>query len=121
MRVGLFCQELGNVAEVATCLANVAADSSLKQPLLDLLTTIAAILLQMAAVSLDLGSCWIQVRERPRDENTTAEEYVRELLSVPGRLKVLAVVAVGYPVEGKDPIPVDDLPVGKIQRNRFGM
>ena len=42
--------------------------------------SIAAIIIQFAAVSLGLGSCWAQIRTRQHDYEITAEAYVQELL-----------------------------------------
>jgi len=82
--------------------------------------SIATILMQMTAHSLGLGSCWVHVRNRRHDDRTTSEEYVRGLLGIPDRLKVLAVLAVGRPAERKEPVPADRLDRGKIHRNRYG-
>ncbi len=64
---------------------------------------IAAIYLHLAAASLGLGSCWVQIRERMHAETVTAEAYVRDALAVPDRLRVLAVMAVGHPRERPEP------------------
>jgi nitroreductase len=45
---------------------------------------------------------------------------VRELLGIPDPLKVLCVIAVGYPAEQKPGIPKEELSSGKIFRNRYG-
>ena len=57
--------------------------------------TIAAILAQMVAQSLGLGSCWVQVRNRKSDDETTSERYVQKLLRVPEHIKVESIIAVG--------------------------
>jgi nitroreductase len=65
--------------------------------------SIAAIFIHLAAESLDLGSCWIQIRDRMHSEDTSAEEYISEILSIPRHLKVEAMVAIGYPAEKMAP------------------
>lgn len=79
--------------------------------------SIASILTQMTALSLGLGSCWIQIRLRQADTTTTSEEYIRKTFSLPSHLCVLSMIAVGYPAEHPEPILAEELPAGKIHRN----
>lgn len=65
--------------------------------------SIATIIMQLTAESLDLGSCWIQIRERLAPSGQTAEAYVQDVLKIPGRYKVESIVAIGYPAEIKSP------------------
>ena len=64
---------------------------------------ISATFLQLAATAMDLGSCWVHVNGRPRSKSDAslgdAETYLRELLGIKDGLRVLCVVAVGYPEE----------------------
>lgn len=57
--------------------------------------SIAAVIVHLAAVSLGLGGCWIQVRNRMHSADTTSEDYVRKILGIAHPLRVLAIVAVG--------------------------
>jgi len=79
--------------------------------------SIASILVQMTALSLGLGSCWIQIRLRAADKTTSSEEYIRRTLSLPGHLSVLSMIAIGYPAEQPEPMEATDLPSGKIHFN----
>lgn len=81
--------------------------------------TIAAFIAHLAAHSLGLGSCWIQIRCRSHDDEQSAEQYVQELLGVPAHLKIEAIVAVGHPVEAKPGHELSKLEDGKIHRNRY--
>ena len=65
--------------------------------------SIASILLQMAAQSIGLGSCWIQVRNRQHDEQISSGQYVQALLGIPEFVKVESIIAIGYPAEKRDP------------------
>jgi len=76
--------------------------------------SIASIVLQLTAQSLDLGSCWIQIRQRKHDENTSAEFYVKQLLDVPDHLSVESIIAIGYPEHKPEGIPQKDLDYAKI-------
>jgi nitroreductase len=60
-------------------------------------SSIASIFIHLAAHSLGLGSCWIQIRKRMHAENTSAGKYVADLLEIPNGLEVESIVAVGYP------------------------
>ena len=81
---------------------------------------IAAILLQMSAESLGLGSCWAQIRLRGHGDGRSAEAYVRETLGLPGELVVAAIVGIGHPAEKKPPHPRESLPWAQLHRNRYG-
>ena len=83
-------------------------------------TSIAATYIQLAAESLGLGSCWIQIRNRMHDETLTAEDYIVEILQIPKGRKVEAIIAVGYPDEEKPPHKKEDLPFEKLHLNSFG-
>ena len=81
--------------------------------------SIAGAYLQLAAESLGLGSCWIQIRQRQHSKVKTAEEYVREVLSIPDQLKVEAIIAIGYPAETPPPHSQAELERQKIHINRY--
>ncbi len=76
--------------------------------------SIAAVIVHLAAESLGLGSCWVQVRNRQHSAGTTSEDYVRTILGVGSPLRVLAIIAIGIPAEVKAGIPSEKLDHGKI-------
>jgi len=82
--------------------------------------SVAAILAQMTAQSLGLGSCWIQVRNRRFDDATTSEQYIRRLLGLPEHVKVECIVSIGHPAEKREPVPAEELKVSKIRMNSEG-
>ncbi len=79
--------------------------------------SIASIVVQLAAQSLGLGSCWVQVRRRMHDDTTTAESSIQELLDIPPHQRVESVIAVGHPAQPREARPASDLNRGKIRRN----
>ena len=81
--------------------------------------SIAAIIIQLTAVSLGLGSCWAQIRERRHDQEVTAEAYIRKLLGLPEHLKVECVLGIGHPAEEKQPVPASSLRRDKIKYNHW--
>jgi nitroreductase len=82
--------------------------------------SIAAIFLQLAAESMGLSSCWVQIRERKHDQTKTAEAYVSEVLDIPKKLKVECIIAVGYPDEKKSPHSKEELQYEKVYLGRYG-
>ncbi|MEI7503765.1 MAG: nitroreductase family protein [Paludibacter sp.] len=81
--------------------------------------SIAAIIIQLQAQDLGLGSCWIQVFQRQKDENTTTEEYIRELLNIPYNFAVLNIISIGYPNEERKPFDEEKLAKEKIHSENF--
>ncbi len=83
--------------------------------------SIATIFLHLAATSMGLGSCWIQIRKRMYDQTKTSQEYIRELLKIPENFKVESIVAIGYPAESKPSHKKESLPYDKIHFDFFGL
>lgn len=81
--------------------------------------SIASILLQLTAQSLGLGSCWIQVRLRNRNDEQSAENYIQKLLNISDNMRVLSVITVGYPKTSRAGKPFDELEFEKIKENIF--
>ena len=84
-------------------------------------SSIAAAFVQATAEWLGLGSCWIQIRNRPHDEQTSAEAFIQRLLGLPEHLKVTAIISVGHPAESKSQIPSSDLDFHKVKHNHYSM
>jgi len=82
--------------------------------------SIASIYIHLAAESMELGSCWIQIRKRMHDQTKTAEQYIRELLNVPENFNVESIIAIGYPAEMKSPHSKEDLQYDKVHYNVYG-
>ena len=81
--------------------------------------SIASILLQLTAQSLDLGSCWIQIRNRDHSEEQSAEEYVRKQLEIPDKYRIESIISIGYPAERREGVPESELEFNKIKENLF--
>lgn len=82
--------------------------------------SIAATYIQLAAESLGLKSCWIQIRKRGFDPERTARARVAELLGIPANLEVEAVIAVGYPDEHLEGHPYESLSLSKVHDETYG-
>lgn len=81
---------------------------------------IATTFIHLAAHSLGLGSCWIQLRKRQHDAAVPSEAYVRKLLGIPEDRRVLSMVAVGYPERIPAGHAAGSLPTEKVFQNRHG-
>jgi nitroreductase len=82
--------------------------------------SIASIFIHLAATALDLGSCWIQIRERNHNNAQTAEAYIASVLNLPPHIKVDSIIAIGYPDESKSAHPKETLPYEKVSLNQYG-
>lgn len=82
---------------------------------------IVAMLLQLEAESLGLGSTWVQMRLRRSGGETpeSSEAAVRRVLGIPDHYGVLCVVAVGYKDEHKAPYTAADADFSKVHEERF--
>lgn len=63
--------------------------------------TIAATIIQLQALDLGLGSCWIQTHLRMYNESISSENYIRNQLVIPEQFQILCIIALGYPAEQK--------------------
>ena len=81
--------------------------------------SIAAVIVQLTALSLGLGSCWIQIRNRMHSPEVSAEDYVRPLLNIPREYRVVCLIAIGYPAEEKAPHDSTELRWDKIHLNKW--
>ena len=81
--------------------------------------SIASIIVQLVALSVGLGSCWTQIRNRMHDSWRPSEAYIRELLGLPEHIKVESIIGIGYPGETKKPILAKDLQYEKVKRNSY--
>ncbi len=82
-------------------------------------TSIASIMMQLQAEDLNIGSCWVQVRDRYTVNNTSSEEYVRDLLNMPMQLQVLCIIAFGHKEQAKAPIDDDNLDWNKVHIGKY--
>jgi len=81
---------------------------------------IATTLIHLEAADLGLGSCWVQIRLRQREDATSAQAYLADLLGLPEGLMVLAIVGIGYPAASKNGHPQASLCFNQVSSERFG-
>jgi nitroreductase len=81
--------------------------------------SIASIITHLAAHSLGLGSCWVQIRLRQTADGTDSEARVRQILGIPNSIRVLSMVAIGQPDQKLRPVTKDKLKYSKIHSNTW--
>lgn len=96
----------------------VCADSTISDAWIED-CSIAAIIIQLTAVSQGLGSCWAQIRNRQHNSEITSESYIQKLLNLPEHIKVECLLAVGHPAEEKKSIPAEKLQHDSIKYNQW--
>jgi nitroreductase len=83
--------------------------------------SIASILLQLQALDLGLGSCWVQINKRQHNNSTSSEQFVKQLLEIPESKGVLSIIAIGYPAEKKAPISESKILYHKINDEKYSL
>jgi nitroreductase len=81
--------------------------------------SIAAILVQMTAQAVGLGSCWIQIRNRLQGNGRSSESFVQELLGLPEQMKVECIISIGEPGETRPGLAAGKLQYDKVRHNRY--
>lgn len=76
--------------------------------------------MHLMADALGVGSCWLQVRLRTAPDGTReTQDVIRELLGIPEKYSVMAILTLGMPDNHPGARTVDDLQLSKIHRERF--
>lgn len=75
--------------------------------------------MHLAASTLGIGSCWIQGRLRMTPDDTTTEDYLRDLLGYPTNYRLEATLSLGMPAEEKAQTELSALPVDKIHYEKY--
>ena len=112
------CKKYGTLPlKTAPIVIAVIADSELSDVWVED-ASIAATFIQMEVEKLGLGSTWIQMRKREA-EDKGSEMAVREVLNIPNKYGVLALIAIGHKDEEKKPYEDSDIDFGKVHYNGF--
>lgn len=76
--------------------------------------------MHLMASSMGLGSCWLQIRLRPSDEEgTSSEDFVRKTLGLPEGELVEAILAIGNIDKAPDAHEIDKLPLDKVHWEKW--
>ncbi|WP_319370714.1 nitroreductase family protein [uncultured Ilyobacter sp.] len=82
--------------------------------------SIALTFMQLEAEEQGLKSCWVQIDKRPSEDGRGADAITREILGIGDNLKVLAILAMGYPAQERPPYTEEDMEFSKIHYNSYG-
>ena len=82
--------------------------------------SIASTHIYLAAESLGLGACWIQLRKRNYSDDMTAGQNAASLLNLPEGMEILSIMAIGYAAEEKSPHKKEDLKYDRVHKNMYG-
>lgn len=104
--------------EHADCAVVVAGDTE-KTDVWTEDCSVAMANMHLMADCLGVGSCWVQGRLREASDKRTTEEYIRELLGIPEKYGVEAILSLGMTAEHPDAHTLDELPMEKIHREKF--
>lgn len=76
--------------------------------------------MHLAASALGLGSCWLQVRLRPsEEEGTSTEEFLRKRLGFPETMELEALLVLGHPAKQTSPHTLGGLPQGTVHKEQW--
>ncbi|MGL5760348.1 MAG: nitroreductase family protein, partial [Cetobacterium sp.] len=81
--------------------------------------SIVSFSIQLKAFELELGSCWINVKDRKTSDNTESEEYIKNNFNIPSHLKIVSIISLGYPNEHKPPHDDKDMDFSKIHLEKY--
>lgn len=81
--------------------------------------SIVSFSIQLKAFELELGSCWINVKDRKTSDNTESEEYIKNNFNIPNHLKIVSIISLGYPNEHKPPHDDKDMDFSKIHLEKY--
>ena len=108
----------GNLLGKCDAAIVVAADSELVDVWVEDCAS-AMTQMHLMADALGVGSCWLQVRLRKALDGRNTEDVVRELLGIPGKYGVMALLTLGMPASHPGGRTADALPMEKIHLERF--
>ena len=75
--------------------------------------------MHLMADCLGVGSCWVQGRLRIASDERTTEEFIRELLDIPDKYGVEAILSLGMTEEHPEAHSLEKLPMEKIHKEKF--
>lgn len=83
--------------------------------------SIASVFMQLQAEALDIGSCWVQIRDRNFSDTVTSAEYINELLDIPMPLQPLSIITFGKKDKQKNPANLVNLSWEKVHIGKFSV
>ena len=112
------CRDSGTMPLRTAALVLAVTADTLKADVWVENASIAAILVQLEAERLGLGSTWVQMRLRTNGD-ISAEAEVRKTLGIPENYGVLCLLAIGHKDEIKQPRQLDAADWARTHKERF--
>ena len=78
--------------------------------------SIAMSFMMLAAQESGVGNCWVQMHFRTDASGRSAEENVKDILSVPERYRIPGILALGFPAEEARPHVPEDADLNRVHR-----
>lgn len=75
--------------------------------------------MHLMADCLGVGSCWVQGRLREASDGRMTEVFIRDLLGIPDKYGVEAILSLGMTNDHPAAYSLDELPMEKVHRERF--
>lgn len=91
----------------------VCADETLSKEWLEDASIVGAHI-YLEVTNQGLGTCWIQNRGSKSNQGEDSEQYIKRLLNIPDRFRVVATFPIGYPAQKKPPHPDQDYEKDKV-------
>ncbi|WP_233126289.1 nitroreductase family protein [Methanobrevibacter sp. 87.7] len=77
--------------------------------------SIALTYMDLMAVNLGIGTCWTQMHLRFSKDDVDSEEFVRNLLSIEDKYRIVGILSLGIPSENKNPHDLNKLDKDKVK------
>ncbi len=81
--------------------------------------SVAMMNMELAATSLGIGNCWIQVRARDAEDGKSGEEYLRGILNFPENFMCQSILSLGIPAKEPKKRDPEKLKFEKIHSETF--
>ncbi len=91
----------------------VVADSMLADTWIED-SSIALGYMHLMASSIDVGSCWIQIRLRKSSDGEDAEKLVRDIVKIDDYYRIVGILALGIPKDEIKGHTLDDMDKSKV-------
>lgn len=81
--------------------------------------SIAAFAMQLQAEDLNIGSCWVQIRNRYMENGISCSDYIKSIFEIPLQLDVVTVIGFGYKAVEKASQDESELLWEKVSIDKF--
>lgn len=82
-------------------------------------SSIVSFAIQLKAFDLGIGSCWVNLKGRESKYGISSEEYVKNILNIPKKMRISCIISLGYPNEVKDEYKEDEIDLSKVHYEKY--